>query len=347
MKTKDELFQDIDGERPSPEQAALLMSMAEGDTSNFMLDSGEPDTAASTGDDSTATDDANTDDQQAGAATAGTEQGKPKAAAPADAELNADNAVVLAKDGKHTIPFEKLAQSREGERHWREKATELQALLDQAQQRADSGQASTEQQQQELADAAEAAGVDLSLFGDFSEEGLAKGINALVEQKANALVDAKLKEALAPLQQREQQSAREAHYGGIYAAHPDADSIYESKELDDWIKSHPAYLQPAVRGVFTDGSQQDVIDLFTRFKEATGKAQQAPASAAQDAKSGAQAALQKAKNEPPVSLSDIPDSKPSATNLFEQLAQLNPTDLSARLETLPKDQVEAFLNRSM
>ena len=330
----------------------MLMSMAEGDTSNFLLESGEPTAAASTGDDDTAQDDANKDGQQAGAADAGTQQGKPATSEPAAApELTADNAVVLAKDGKHTIPFEKLTQAREGERQWREKANELQNLLDQAQQRADAGQGSTAQQQQELADAAEAAGIDLSLFGDFSEEGLAKGINALVDAKVEKrtaeLVDARLKEALAPIQQREQLSATQAHYNAIYAAHPDADSIYESKELDDWINTHPAYLQPAVRAVFTEGSQQDVIDLFSRFKEATGQARQAPAPTPQDAKAGAQAALQKAKQEPPVSLSDIPDSKPAATNLFEQLSQLNPVDLAARLEGMPKDQVEAFLNRSM
>jgi hypothetical protein len=347
LMDKEQIFQELDGERPNADQAAALMALAEGDTAAFLEGSetdGAPNAVTGAADgEPEGEDDKKQDEQQAGAAGAGTKQDEPGDKTPTDAELNADNAVILAKDGKHTIPFEKLTEARQSAQEWQQKAAELSQQLAAAQQRAQDGQAATKQEAQALADAADAAGVDLSLFGDFSEEGLAKGIAALVEQRANALVDAKLEQALAPLKQGEAAKATEAHYGAIYQAHPDADSIFESKELDDWIKSHPGYLQPAIRDVFANGGAQDVIDVFSRFKEATGKSAQQDGSA----KAAAAAVLEKQKAQPPASLSDIPGAKAPTVNHFEQLAQLSGPDLAAALENLPREKVEEFLNRQM
>lgn len=346
---KEQIFQELDGERPNADQAAALMALAEGDTAAFFEGSetgSEPAAAAGAADgEPKGEDDKKQDEQQAGAADAGTQQDDQAGKKPTDAELNADNAVILAKDGKHTIPFEKLTEARQSAQEWQQKANELQQQLAAAQQRAEAGVTATKQEAQALADAADAAGVDLSLFGDFSEEGLAKGISELVEKRANELVDAKLEKALAPLKQSEAAKATEAHYGAIYQAHPDADSIFESKELDDWIKSHPGYLQSALRDVFANGGTQDVIDLFDRFKEATGKSEQQSGAGA--AKAAAAAVLDKQKAQPPASLSDIPGAKAPTVNHFEQLAQLSGPDLAAALENLPKDKVEEFLNRQM
>ena len=64
---------------------------------------------------------------------------------PDESQLNAENAVVLAKDGKHTIPFERLADARKGEQEWKQKFEDAQVQLAQlqanAQQRIDNGQA--------------------------------------------------------------------------------------------------------------------------------------------------------------------------------------------------------------
>ena len=66
-----------------------------------------------------------------------------------ESQLNAANAVVLAKDGKHTIPFERLADARKGEQEWKQKFEDAQVQLAQlqanAQQRIDNGQAPTTQ----------------------------------------------------------------------------------------------------------------------------------------------------------------------------------------------------------
>ncbi|EOS9851159.1 hypothetical protein UJK07_04930 [Pseudomonas aeruginosa] len=361
---KDELFQEIDGGRPTPEQAARMIELAMGDTSNFMLDSDEPNVAADAGagDAGEASADAadqadnteqNTDAQQgagdAGASAGGDQQGK----TPDAKELNAENAVILAKDGKHTIGYEKLVEARQGEQHWKAQAqaaqAELQRLRDEAAARATAGEAPTSQDNQlAAAQAAMDQGVDPAIFGDFSEEALAAGIQKLIDAKVDARVSALVDQKLAPIQKKEAESAASAHLNAIYEAHPDADSIAESKEFGDWVASRPSYERASIAKVLEAGTAADVIELFGSFKSATGNAQQSQQQPnAQDAKAAAQAAINKAKTEPPASLSDIPGGKPPAGNRFEAIAAMDPASMSDALRGMSPDQVEAFLNRNM
>lgn len=122
--------------------------------------------------------------------------------------------VILAKDGVHTIPFEKLTEAREAEQHWKRVATEAQQLLE-AQKAA-----------QTVAEKVETPAVEGDLFGDFSEEAIAKGVEKLVSAKAAAIqaeFDAKLNAVLAPLQEQRAKSAEESHFSAIEAAHPDVE----------------------------------------------------------------------------------------------------------------------------
>ena len=122
----------------SPEQAAAALAAGEGDTSAELENGGTPDAT-------TVTDDA--------AATDGDNKAKPDAAATGeDAGTTTEagdpaNAVVLARDGKHTIPYETLVKHREGEQHWKAQAEaaqqQLADLQAQAQARADAGTAPT------------------------------------------------------------------------------------------------------------------------------------------------------------------------------------------------------------
>lgn len=160
---------------------------------------------------------------------------------PDESQLNADNAVVLAKDGKHTIPFERLADARKGEQEWKQKfedaQSELAKLQTNAQQRIENGQAPTTQDNQAaIAQQAIEQGVDPAVFGDFSEKELAAGIQKVVDMRVAAMVDQRLKDALAPLQQQQALSAEQAHFTEIFTAHPDAESIVESKEFTDWMR---------------------------------------------------------------------------------------------------------------
>lgn len=316
------------------EQAAKLLELAMGDTGSAP-ESSEPPAAAAK------------DGTQTEAAPQASAQTEPEPA----------NSVVQARDGVHTIPYERLTEARQQAQQYRtqleaEQARrqqleqELEAARAAAQQRADAGMAPTQADANlAAAEQAMAQGVDPDLFGDFSEEALAKGVAMLVDQRVN---DA-LSKALAPLQQKQQQEAATAHEQAIYAAHPDADAIAESRELVEWINAKveamPIGVRDAVRAgyerVLDQGSASEVVDLLDAFKRDSGRTQPAA-----DAKAAAKAAVAGAKTPVPASLSDIPGGSAGPSSKFEALASMNPAEMSEAMAAMSPEQIEAFLNRN-
>lgn len=320
---------DIDGAL-SPEQAATLMALATGDTTNV-------DSSALPGS-ATATDDKAEDGAQ-------------------DDKGSEQTPVLMAKDGVHTIEYQKLVDARQAEQHWKAQAQALQEkaeaaerelndLRAAAQARADNGQTPTATDNLlAQVEAAEAAGVDMSIFGDFSEEAMVKGINMLVQQQ----VAAKLEEAIKPLKERHEQAvkdqevqAADAHRDAVLAAHPDAVSIWQSKELQAWIGNKPGYEQAAIRGVLDEGATADLIAVFDRYKAETGIK---PASSP---KAGAKAAIAAASAPVPASLSAIPGGRTGATSAHDQMEAMDTQSLAATmLNGMSPAQIEAFLNRQI
>ena len=196
-----------------------------------------------------------------------------------ESQLNAENAVILAKDGKHTIPYDKLVEARNGEKEWKQKFDEAQQQLAQlqadAQERKDNGQAPTTQDNQaNIAQQAIDQGVDPAIFGDFSEKDLAAGIQKLVNSQVSTLVQQQLQTALAPIQQQQQVSVEQAHFNEIFTAHPDAESIVESKEFNDWKNAQPSFLKDAYETVLDKGSAAQVVELLGLYKSNTQSGQQ-------------------------------------------------------------------------
>lgn len=277
-------------------------------------------------------------------ASSGDDEGEPKN----EAELSADNAVVMARDNKHTIPFEKLEEAREGQKHWRAQAEaaqqELEVLKAAAQERADSGQAPTKQDNQiAAAEAAIDAGVDPELFGDFSEEALAAGINKLVQQQ----VEVRLQSALAPYEKREAQTAVEAHYSAIYEAHPDADSVAQSQELTEWINSQPTFVRGSMSAVMQEGSTDQVIELISAFKSATGTTQAAGNHTAEAVRSAAKQKIANVKSDVPASLSDFPAGRAGAGSRSEAMQEMAGIELLDAMDSMTPQQIEDFLNRTV
>jgi hypothetical protein len=255
--------------------------------------------------------------------------------------------VVLAKDGVHTIPYETLVEARDGEKHWKAQAEaaqqQLAALQAQADQRAAAGQAPT------TADAAVAqaaaaieAGVDPDLFGDFSEEAIAKGVQKLVDARFAAM-EAKFAEVVKPLQAKAQVTEAEKHFQAIYQAHPDADSLAESAELKAWINTQPSFVRHGFEAVLSQGTTTQVIELLDAFKAANGRTQTPPA--AQNAAEAAKAVIAKAQTPVPASLSDIPGSAAGPADELEAMRQMSATDLMGKLEGKTPDQIEALMAR--
>lgn len=274
------------------------------------------------------------------------------------ADASEVEAPIASKSGAYTIPFSKLTDARQERDSFKQQVVDLQAQLD----------ALTKQQQENLRAAQEAAdtraatgaaptkadadlaaakdsianGADPSLFGDYSEEALAKGISTL-NQRTRDELRAELKEELKqelqrelePIRLREQQAESDGHFGAIFKAHPDATEIAESAEFAKWQESLPSFMRESVQHVMQDGSTQDVIEVFDSFKKAGGS----PAATPQAAN------LPEAKTRTPMSLSEISGTPP--VDEVEQTLQLasNPGALLDRMNGMTPAQITALMNR--
>lgn len=334
MTTQAEFFQAhaVDGQLTDAQMLQLL-ELPEGDTS-AMLDGGKPDTAA-----------------DAGAQGSDVEKNQKQEAATTD--VDPEKGTLLAKDGVHTIPFERLQEARDGAQQWKARAEaalqELDALKAQAQQRADAGEAPTKADAQAAtAEAAIDAGVDPAIFGDFSEEALAKGIRTLVAEQAksiDAAVEKRLAEVLAPVLEQQKTTAQTSHYSAIYERHPDADSLAESKELADWIAKQPTFARAGYQAVLAKGSTAEVIEFFDTFKAATGKTNTPTTEGKTDVVAAAKAAIANAKSTVPASLSDFPGGTSGPGDEMEAMRNMGGQELMAKLEGKSPEQIEALMAR--
>lgn len=333
----DDSFNDGDW---SPQDAARYLEMSmNGDTSQEE----SIDTPADTAADEQTTEPDDKDDT-------------PATEAPTDTPDDSSNddvegeKVVLARDGVHTIPYEKLVEARERDRVSQEALAaanaELEILRKQAQTPATV--APTQQEQDiETAQAAIDAGVNPDYFGDFSEEALADGINRLIDERVKAQVDAQVAQALQPMQAREQESAAEAHMRTIYEAHQDADSVVESGEFNTWKASQPSYAQAAVDAVLTQGTAEQVVELLNNYKQSTNSTAE-PAKAdkpsTDDLKAKAREAINNAAPPIPASLSDIPGGHKGATSITEQMDSMSGIDIADEMMNWSAEKREQYLN---
>ena len=268
-------------------------------------------------------------------------------AAPDDAEAAAP---ISSKSGAYTIPYEKLAQAREQAKAFANEnellkqqltqlsnaqAANLAQSQSQAQDRADAGLAATSSDANlAAAQQAVADGIDPDLFGDFSEEGIAKGVKALVQQG--------VQQAIAPLMQERQAAAQHtavtSHYEAIYAAHPDADELAQSAEFSSWRNNLPNFARAAVDQTLTHGDASGVVDVFN-----TCKASVKPAPAGSKVQQAIAAAQGQAYV--PTSLSEL-TGQASSGNPAEQIAALagDPASLMSRMSDMTPAQLEKLMN---
>ena len=73
---------------------------------------------------------------------------------------------------------------------------------------------------------------------------------------------------IAPIAQSQKEMQETQHFNDIRTAHPDFDDVHP--KLEPWINTQPAYLQKALKEVYTGGTAEEVNDLVQRFKDASG-----------------------------------------------------------------------------
>lgn len=270
-----------------------------------------------------------------------------------DPEGGDADSVVLARDGKHTIPYEKLVEAREQGRVSQEALAAANAELDVLRKQSQTpATVATAQQEQDIetAQAAIDAGVNPDYFGDFSEEALAEGISKLVTQQVKEQVEARVAKALEPMQEREQESAAESHMRAIYEAHQDADSIVESTEFGEWKAGQPSYIQTALDSVLQQGTADQVVELLNNFKQSTTSTPAAEADtkpvkqSTDELKAKAREAIKNTAPAVPASLSDIPGGHKGATNIGEQMESMSASELADTMMDWSPEKRTQYLN---
>ena len=289
-------------------------------------------------------------------------EGVPAAAAPegqdkqeaGNAETEVEGAPILSKSGAYTIPYEKLAEAREARKAAQDRIAQLEqqvaeltgaqqrnlaAVQADAQDRANAGQAQTATDANlAVATKAMTEGVDISVFGDFSEEDLAKGV-AELNRRAMETVRAELHDTirreLAPLRAQEAKTATASHYDAIYAAHKDADEIVESAEFAAWRDALPAFAKAGVEHALTKGSAQDVIEVFDAFR-----ATKPPQPNTSTARTAPEAPVRRVPN----SLSDVPGAAPMDETQQTLAAAGNTSALLDRMAAMTQEQRDALLD---
>lgn len=272
-------------------------------------------------------------------------------------------APIVSKSGEYTIPYEKLEQARDRAKNLEGENATLRAQLAEltakqqanlnsaearAQDRADAGQAQTQADQNlEAAKEAIANGADPALFGDFSEEGLAKGIGihtaelvSKSESRTIERVEQMLEEKLAPFHAKQVKETSDSHYEAIYGKHPDANEIAQSNEFAAWLQSLPGFSRNAISAVLdpnTGGTAAEVIEVLDTFKAQTGRAS-APATQGKGKAPEVQRRV-------PHSLSEAAgEQHQDVTQQVMATAGTNPGALIERMQDMTPEQVDRLLN---
>ena len=276
---------------------------------------------------------------------------------PAEDDLNASNAKVLAKDGIHTIPYESLEKARNGEKEWKAKAIEIEQALAEARSQIQTGQATpVAEQNLATAEAAIAASGDnanvIAMFGDFSEEAIAKGVDALLELRVPGAIQAAIDKALQPFQQQHQQqqaqlakSAEQQHFDAIASVHPDFESVAESQEFQNWKDAQPSILQGAYNNVLSRGTATEINELLTLYKQANNLNVATPD--VNSIKEQAKQAVNNARTQVPHSVSDLPAGSPAGVTLDERMAAMSPAQQVEAMASWTSEQIDAYVSRNV
>ena len=335
-----------DAPQTAEDAAQMLAALEEGETgalADGVQESSEaPDAAA---------EDAGSGGEDANAPAEGEAEGDTDAEPEADkggaTEATADEAVVLARDGKHTIPYAKLEEARQGAQQWRAQAEALQqqlaALKTQQQQQPPDG-ASADETAPDEGDGSTGA------FGDFSEEALAKGINKIVNERvavAMAAVEKRQQELAA---QREYQAALKRNEEAELARYSNAVETIQSNEFAAWVGKFPKTIQTAITNTFKEGvggTVDEMLEVLDAYTKDTQGAKPSPSPDLSAAKTAAKSAIAQAQAAPPSSLSSIPGGRVDGRDVLARLDEMSPAEQLVAFEDMTPEQVERALARAI
>ena len=171
-------------------------------------------------------------------------------------------------------------------------------------------------------------------YTDFPEVAKAASIERRAEYQAlTAHIFKQVGDYFGPRMALLEQLADTQAYAQLHTNVPDYDDTRD--KVIDWVKTQPAYLQPAYNHVIANGTVDEIGDLFDRYRQATGATSPQPnAGIAPQPQAGRQAY-------PPPAVKKAPELSPAAKQAAERLAPVT-SKRSAPTQQSPLDFESAF-----
>ena len=255
-----------------------------------------------------------------------------------EAEGQAEEAVVLAKDGKHTIPFDELQKARDAAAFWQAQAEEAKQAIQQKREAFEqSQQVDLKSLRKQLRDATLLD--DEALIDDLESQ-----IDAELVRVAQATAQQQFSAAMAAANEQAEQRAITSTAESLIAKYPALDHTKPTANAEAIavVQALSAmYANDRPRATALSDAVAKVASMFgmdggsqTDLSDAAAKADKVIAAA-------------KAKPKVPSSMASIPSAPTPPTDEMQAIGQMSPQQMQDKMMEMPREKILALLARQM
>jgi hypothetical protein len=255
-----------------------------------------------------------------------------------EAEGQAKEAVVLAKDGKHTIPFDELQKARDAAAFWQAQAEEAKQAIQQKREAFEqSQQVDLKSLRKQLRDATLLD--DEALIDDLESQ-----IDAELVRVAQATAQQQFSAAMAAANEQAEQRAITSTAESLIAKYPALDHTKPTANAEAIavVQALSAmYANDRPRATALSDAVAKVASMFgmdggsqTDLSDAAAKADKVIAAA-------------KAKPKVPSSMASIPSAPTPPTDEMQAIGQMSPQQMQDKMMEMPREKILALLARQM
>ena len=255
-----------------------------------------------------------------------------------EAEGQAKEAVVLAKDGKHTIPFDELQKARDAAAFWQAQAEEAKQAIQQKREAFEqSQQVDLKSLRKQLRDATLLN--DEDLIDDLESQ-----IDAELVRVAQATAQQQFSAAMAAANEQAEQRAITSTAESLIAKYPALDHTKPTANAEAIavVQALSAmYANDRPRAIALSDAVAKVAGMFGM----DGNSQPDLSDAA--AKADKVIAAAKAKPKVPSSMASIPSAPTPPTDEMQAIGQMSPQQMQDKMMEMPREKILALLARQM
>ncbi len=255
-----------------------------------------------------------------------------------EAEGQAEEQVVLAKDGKHTIPFDELQKARDAAAFWQAQAEEAKQAIQQKQEAFEqSQQVDLKSLRKQLRDATLLD--DEALIDDLESQ-----IDAELVRVAQATAQQQFSAAMAAANEQAEQRAIASAAESLIAKYPALDHTKPTANAEAIavVQALSAmYANDRPRATALSDAVTKVASMFGM----DGNSQPDLSDAA--AKADKAIAAAKAKPKVPSSMASIPSAPTPPTDEMQAIGQMSIQQMQDKMMDMPREKILALLARQM